>query len=126
MENNQQKEPFHYTYSANQQKEVEAIRKKYLTQEEDKMEQLRKLDASTTRTGSTVALIFGVIGCIVLGIGMCCTMVWGETLFFLGVIIGLIGILMVSLAYPLYVAVVRRARRKIAPEIIRLSDELMK
>ena len=43
-----------------------------------------------------------------------------------GIIIGLIGIVGVSLAYPFYSYILERERKKIAPEIIRLSDELLK
>ena len=40
------------------------------------MEQLRRLDRSATRKGTVVSVIVGVISCLLLGIGMCCTMVW--------------------------------------------------
>ena len=43
-----------------------------------------------------------------------------------GIIIGIVGIVLVSLAYPLYNRIVKKEREKIAPEIIRLTDELMK
>ena len=75
MENNN---TFHYTYSAKQQEEIETIRKKYLPKEVDKMEQLRRLDQSSTRKGTAISVTVGVIGCLVLGTGMCCTMVWEE------------------------------------------------
>lgn len=45
------KDVFQYTYSAKQQEEIEAIRKKYLPPQEDKMEQLRRLDKSATKRG---------------------------------------------------------------------------
>lgn len=120
------KEAFHYTYSAKQQKEIEDIRKKYVAKEEDKMEQLRKLDQRTTTKGTMVSIIVGIIGCLILGVGMCCTMVWQGMWFIPGVIIGLIGIGIVAAAYPVYNRVMKKEREKIAPEIIRLTDELMK
>ena len=73
MENN--KETFEYTYSAKQQQEIESIRKKYLPKEEDKMERIRKLDREAERPGMIASLATGVIGALMLGIGMCCTMV---------------------------------------------------
>ena len=54
----EKKESFHYTYSAKQQEEIQSIRKKYLPQE-DKMEQLRRLDRSVTRKGTVVSVIVG-------------------------------------------------------------------
>ena len=121
-------ETFNYTYSATQQEEIKRIREKYTppAQEEDKMEQLRKLDASVTKPGTIVSLIIGIISSLILGVGMCCTMVWAETFFIIGIVVGVVGIIGVIAAYPIYTKITKRQREKLAPEIIRLSDELMK
>lgn len=102
-----EKDTFTYTYSAKQQEEIRNIRKKYLPREEDKMEQLRRLDRDTTRKGTVLSVLVGVIGCLLLGVGMCCTMVWME-FFIPGVVIGLIGIAAVAAAYPLYTRVTKK------------------
>lgn len=124
----EKKETFNYTYSASRQEEVKRIREKYTkpTQEEDKMERLRKLDASVTKPGTIVSLIVGIISALILGVGMCCTMVWADTLFIPGIFIGIIGIVGVVAAYPIYNRITKNQREKLAPEIMRLSDELMK
>ena len=121
-----QKEVFEFTYSAKQQEEVQKIREKYVPKAEDKLEQLRRLDASVTQKGCTISLIVGVISTLVLGIGMCCCMVWGGNLFIPGIIIGIVGIAGVAAAYPLYERITKKERERIAPEILRLTDELMK
>lgn len=121
-----EKETFSFTYSAKQQDEVKRIRQKYMPKEADKMEQLRKLDRSVTQKGTMAAIIVGVIGSLLLGIGMCCAMVWMGKLFVPGIVIGLVGIAVVSTAYPLYNRIIKKEREKIAPEIMRLTDELMK
>ena len=119
---------FNYTYSAEQQAEIKRIREKYTppTQEEDKMEKLRRLDQSVTKPGSVVALIVGIISALVLGVGMCCTMVWADTMFIPGIFIGIIGLAGAASVYPLYIYVTKKQRAKKTPEIIRLTDELMK
>ena len=122
MEN---KEAFSYTYSASEQEEIKKIREKYVPKEADKMEQLRRLDAGVTQKGTVISLVVGIIGALILGTGMSMCMVWTE-LFVLGIIAGVIGIVVVSAAYPLYSYVTKKEREKIAPEIIRLTDELMK
>ena len=122
MENKDQ--TFHYTYSARQQEEIQNIRKRYLPKEEDKMEQLRRLDQGTTKKGMILSVTLGVIGCLLLGVGMCCTMVWTEQFFIPGIIIGLIGIAAVIAAYPLYTWVTRKEREKVAPQILQLTEEL--
>ena len=121
----QNKETFSYTYSAKEQEEIKKIREKYIPKEADKMEQLRRLDESVTRKGTVISLVVGIIGALILGTGMSMCMVWTE-LFVLGIIVGIVGIVMVSAAYPLYSYVTKKEREKIAPEIIRLTDELMK
>ena len=78
-----------------------------------------------TKTGTTVSIIVGVISTLVFGVGMCCTMVW-EGLMFHGIVIGVAGIIGIISAYPLYIHVTKKQREKVAPEIIKLSDELMK
>lgn len=124
----ERRETFTYTYSAAQQEEIKRIREKYAppAREEDKMEQLRKLDRDVTNPGLITALAVGIAGTLVMGFGMCCTMVWGESLFIPGIVIGVTGIVGVCAAYPLYICVTKRQRDKLAPEIMRLTDELMK
>lgn len=123
MEN---KETFSYTYSAKQQEEIKKIREKYAPKEADKMEQLRRLDESVTQKGTVISLIVGIIGALVMGFGMSCCMVWADKFFVLGIVVGIVGIALVCAAYPIYNYVVKKEREKIAPEIIRLTDELMK
>lgn len=124
MENG--KNSFYYTYSAKQQDEIQNIRKKYLPKEQDKMEQLRKLDRNVTKKSSGIAIVLGVVGCLLLGIGMCCTLVWMGSWFVPGVVIGIIGIAAIGVAYPLYVYITKKEREKIAPLILKLTEELSK
>ena len=130
MEKNQ--ETFTYTYSARQQEEVQNIRKKYLPPEEDKMERLRKLHHSATQKAQAWALVLGVIGALIMGSGMSLVMTdIGEVIgltnaLIPGIVIGIIGMIPVAFAYPTYNRILKKERQRIAPEILRLSDELMK
>lgn len=128
MENNQE---FTYTYSAAQQQEVENIRKKYLPKEEDKMEQLRKLDHSATQKANACSIALGTVGTLIMGIGMSLVMsdfgnALGAYAMVVGIIVGLVGMVLLVLAYPVYNCVLKKERARIAPEILRLTDELMK
>ena len=128
MEN---KDRFSFTYSAQQQKEVEAIRKKYLPQETDKMDQLRKLHAIPTKKARAASLTIGIIGALIMGTGMSLAMTeigaaLGSLAMILGIAVGLVGVVLAALAYLLYNRVLKKQREKIAPEILRLSDELLK
>ena len=127
MENNS----FEYTYSAERRQEIEAIRKKYLPKEEDKMEQLRRLHAIPTQKAQAASIAVGVIGALILGTGMSlCMTELGATLgnlaMIMGVIIGLAGMILVALAYPIYNRTLKKERERIAPEILRMTDELLK
>ena len=119
MENN---DKFEYTYSAKQQSELENIRKKYLPQEESKMDRLRRLDESVTRPGTMISIIVGIAGTLIMGFGMCLCLEWSE--FIPGVIVGFVGMAILAAAYPIYIKITQKQREKIAPEILRLTDEI--
>lgn len=119
-----EKDVFEYTYSAPQRSEIQKIRDKYLPREVTKLEQLRALDAGVTRRGTAVSLIHGILYSLILGLGMSCCMVWAGKLFFPGIVIGCVGLAGVAATYPIYNRIVRQDREKIAPEILRLTEEL--
>ena len=120
------KDSFAFTYSSKQQEEVERIRNKYLPKEESKMEQLIRLDKQAERPGTIASIVVGVLGTLVLGLGMTCTLVWNSRMeiFIAGIVIGIIGLIMVGAAYPIYKKVTKKERAKIAEQIIALSNEL--
>lgn len=126
MNNDQKNTTFQYTYSAKEQEELKKIRSKYLPKEENKMELLRRMDAQVTQKATMYSIIVGVIGALILGVGMCCCMVWADSVFALGIIVGLIGMAVLALAYPLYNRTIKKERERIAPEILRLTEDLMK
>jgi hypothetical protein len=102
MENN---ENFNFTYSAQQQKEVEAIRQKYLPRGIDKMEELRKLHAIPTQKAQAASLAVGIIGALIMGTGMSFAMTdigaaLGGLSMVIGIAVGIVGMVLVALAYP--------------------------
>ena len=126
---------FRYTYSAAEQDEVKKIREKYtMSEQEDKMTRLRRLDASVNSKAQTVGVTVGIAGTLILGFGMSLIMselgsilgMTNDIAFPLGIAVGALGAVIVTAAYPLYNLVIKRERKRIAPEILRLSDELMK
>ncbi len=125
---------FEYTYSAAQQAEIAAIRKKYTTASQptqlDKMEQLRRLDASVTNKAVAIALTVGFLSALVMGTGMSLIMTELGALLGIaqpmlpGVIIGILGMAGVIAAYPLYQLVLQKERARMAPQILKLAEEL--
>ncbi len=135
--NNNENNGFNYTYSAKEQAELKKIREKYLADtrppELDKMAQIKRLDASVTKGATIFALCLGIIGSFVMGFGMSLIMtdlkdffsMNGTTAMVVGIIIGLVGMVAVLVAYPLYQYISEKKRGKVAPEILRLTDDLM-
>ena len=128
---------FSYTYSAKEQAEIKSIRDKYTeakTDSEDKMERLRRLDASVTEVPQIVSLTLGIVGTLLLGFGMSLIMtelaamlgMSAGVALAVGIGVGVIGGVVAGFAYPTYKLLLRRRREKVAPEILRLTDELMK
>ena len=122
MENN----TFSYNYSAARNKEVESIRRKYMPHEESKLERLKKLDLRVQMAGTIESLCFGIVGVLIFGIGMC---------FFLDVFAGaawltalliVLGTIIMIPAYPIYRRIARKTKTELTPEILRLSEEIIK
>lgn len=125
MNNNGNNNTFVYNYSAREQEEIRQIRSKYEAKSEtvSKMDLLRKLDRKVTQTSTVVSLTVGIIGTLMMGFGMSLVMVWAELLF--GCIVGIVGILIAALSYPIYLKITEDKRKELAPEILNLADELL-
>lgn len=123
-----EKEIFTYEYSAEQQKEIQEIRKKYESKpsEVSPMDELRKLDRRVQQAGRIPSLLLGTASTLVMGLGMCCTMVWQSEWFIPGLVIGLAGMIGIAFAYPLNNRLVKKRREELSEQILKLTDELMK
>lgn len=124
MEN--KNERFEYTYSAKQQEEIEKIRQKYLPKEDSAMERLHKLDEKVTRKSTMISIGIGIAGSLVFGAGISIILTASEDLFAAGIVLGVIGFLVLALAYPAYSVILERERKKYAPEILELTEQLLR
>lgn len=121
-----EKNTFTYRYSAAQSKEAEAIRKRYVTHEADKLERLRLLDGKVQQAGVAESLCLGVIGVLIFGLAMCFGLGALGSAWWLSFPLGIIGIAVMLPAYPLYRYLYNKKREELTPEILRLSEEIMK
>lgn len=125
---------FDFTYSAKEQDEIKRIRQKYETPEENGMDKLRKLDEAVTKKATKASVTLGTLGALIMGTGMSLILTDLGTVFgmqgmaciTIGILIGLVGIVLVALAYPVYSIKLKKEREKIAPEILKLTEELMR
>lgn len=111
---------------------VEKIRTQYIEKESTELDALRELDAKVKRPANVFAYVFGSISAIIMGSGMSLVMTdIGTTLGMAntmapGIIIGVVGMLMAIINYPIYKKFLGSRRKKYADQIITLSNKIMK
>ena len=111
---------------------VEKIRTQYIEKESTDLDALRALDARVKRPANVFAYVFGSISAIIMGSGMSLVMTdIGQTLgmtntMLPGILIGLVGMFMAIINYPVFKGILGSRRKKYADEIIDLSNKIMK
>ena len=128
----QQHQPnkFEYTYAApseTERKEIESIRRQYEDRKdtpESKLERLRKLDSFVKNSATCLSLILGVVGLLTFGLGLTMILEWAKYVW--GVIVAIVGLVPLCAAYPVYLFVLKRNKKKYSAEILQLSEELLK
>ena len=115
-----------------QQFMAQKIRTQYMEKESTEPDALRKLDAQVKRPAGIFAYAFGCISAIVMGSGMSLVMTEiGATLGIasampIGVVIGVVGLGMALINYPIYKSILNARKKKFAPKIIGLSEKILK
>lgn len=110
---------------------VQKIRTQYMEKENTSLDVLKELDAKVKRPANVFAYVFGCIGAIVMGSGMSLVMtdigeVLGmESTLVPGIIIGVVGMVMAIVNYPIYKRILSYRRKKYADQIMKLSEEIM-
>ena len=120
---------FKYTYSAPteaERREIERIQRQYKskTEKEIKLQRIRRLDAFVQNFSVILALVLGIMGTMIFGLGMSMILVWNITAF--GIIVCIVGSVPVIAAYPVYLITLRKNKEKYGEEILRLSEEILK
>lgn len=111
---------------------VQKIRTQYTEKTHSKLEKLKELDTKVRRPATVFGYIFGSLAAIIMGSGMSLVMTdIGTTLniadpMIPGVVIGIVGMFMAIINYPIYKGILGSRRKKYADKIIALSDNIMK
>jgi len=122
---------FNYSYSAAAAEEAQAIRNKYMPKETGKLDELKALDKKVRKPADVFSYVFGAISAIIMGCGMSLVMtdigaiVGVSEPMLPGIVIGVVGIVLAIINYPMHKAILGARRKKYADKIIELSDELM-
>jgi hypothetical protein len=110
---------------------VQKISSQYTEKESTKLDELKELDKKVKAPANVFAYVFGSISAIIMGSGMSLVMTdLGETLgmgdaMVPGVVIGVIGLVLALVNYPMYKKILGSRKEKYAEQIIKLSDKLM-
>ncbi len=110
------------------EKIVKQIKEGYEPKSKTKYDELIALNKRVELPAYIFAYTFGIIASLILGLGMCLAMQvigTGIPLMVLGIVIGVIGIALVSVNYPIFLAIMKSRKKKYAEKIIALSDELL-
>ncbi len=110
---------------------VQKIRTQYTERENTQLDALKALDKKVKKPANVFAVVFGSISAVVMGSGMSLVMtdigsiIGIESPMFPGIIIGVVGLVMALLTYPMYKKILNSRKKKYASEIIKLSDSIM-
>ncbi len=123
-------EEFKYTYSAptaQEKKEILKIRSQYLPKDDEakdeKVARLKKLDSLVKAPAKAVASIMGVIGFCCFGLGMTMSLEWQKIVW--GAIVGIVGLVLMAFAYPVFNKILANRKRKYSQRILELSQSLL-
>lgn len=114
-------EKYSYRFSKRDEEELKNLKDKYVAREKTPLEQVRDIESEVNKQASIPSYTIGIIGSIVLGIGMCFTMVWTQ-FFALGIVIGIIGIAIIAMNYPLYVRRIQKLRKAQAERVAKIAS----
>lgn len=110
---------------------VQKIRTQYTEKEHTQLDELKALDSKVKKPANVFAYVFGAISAIIMGCGMSLVMTdigtqigMTETMV-PGIVIGIIGLALVLINYPIYKRILASRKKKYAGKIIALSDKLM-
>ena len=110
---------------------VQKIRSQYTEKENTELDALRELDAKVKRPANVFSYVFGSISAIIMGAGMSLVMTdIGATIgiadpMIPGIAIGIVGMIMAIINYPIYKRIMSSRRKKYADKIVKLSDKIM-
>lgn len=111
-----------YRYTAEEQREIDGFRRRYMSEaSESNLETMRAIDRQATRRATLQAVLIGLAGTLVFGVGL--AMVLSLHWMLPGIVIGCIGIAVMAAMPAMYGALLRRERKKAAPRIIDLLDD---
>ncbi len=114
-----------------QQFMAQKIRTQYVEKQASELDALRKLDSKVKRPANVFSYVFGSLAAIVMGAGMSLVMtdigaaVGMESTMLPGIVIGILGMVMAIVNYPIYQRLLGSRKKKYRAEILKLSEKMM-
>ncbi len=107
---------------------AEKIASEYSNQQTSKVKQLKRLDKWIKKPAIIFAYTFGIISSLVLGLGMCLSMKvigTGTLCFIIGLILGIVGIVCLSINYYIYSKILERRKKQNANDVLLLAQDVI-
>ncbi len=117
---------FNYTYTASSEKDkklARSLRGKYAQKTNTKMDRLREIDKKINTIPVALSLTVGVVGTLIFGLGLALALEWA--LYLWGVIVGVVGFIVLIVAYPLYSLIQKHNLKKYEEEVMKLTSEIL-
>ncbi len=107
---------------------AEHIANEYSIKKESKVIALKKLDKKAKSSANIFGFSFGIIMSLIFGLGMCLSMkvIGNGDYFILGIVLGIIGIIGISVNYFIYKKILKHSKEKYANDIIKLANDIVK
>ena len=109
----------------NQINQINKIREDYIEKEQTNFDKLKELDKKVKRPAQIFAYVFGSVSSLILGTGMCLAMKVIGNAMALGIVIGVVGIALVSANYFIYKKILSSRKNKYKNQVLALADEVL-
>ena len=110
---------------------AQKIRTQYMEKESTELDALRALDTKVKRPANVFAYVFGSVSAVIMGAGMSLVrtdigaMLGMTSTMVPGIVIGIVGMIMALINYPMYKGILGSRKKKYGAEILKLSDKIM-
>ena len=115
-----------------QQFMAQKIRAQYMEKQNGELDELRELDTKVKRPANIFGYLFGSIGAVIMGAGMSLVMTdiaesigLGGDPMIVGIVVGVVGLGIALVNYPIYKSILNSRKKKYASQIISLSEKIM-
>lgn len=119
---------FSFTYSPQERQEIEELRKKYVTDSNDKknksaVDKIKHIDKGVEDSATVISIVHGIVFTLIFGVGL--TLCLQDMIYTSGIVIGTIGLIGMGITPIVHKYSLKHFRSKNAKKILKLIDEYL-